>query len=96
MIKARKTNKNTLIKPGRTTVPPEQLIALKGFKQTSLSNKFQYKLLFENKTLFFRNFKELKFYSNINLRNSQNYVILDRYGDKVAKTRIFTCVPANC
>lgn len=96
MIKARKIDKNTLIKPGRITIPPSELMSLQGIKQTQPLDKFQYKLVFDNKTLFFRKFKELKFYSNIHLRNSNDYIVLDKNGDKVAKTRIFTCTTSNC
>jgi len=76
-IKARKTN-NRPIK-AKSGVPAKDLSPIIAIRLLEDRNKGQYKLILENGTeKFFNNFKELKFFNNLNLRNKHKHIIIRR------------------
>ena len=63
----------------RVETPPEKLRPIQGIRKLKDRQKFQYKLILENgKELHFKNFDELRYYSNAHLRWKSNYVVLTR------------------
>ena len=62
-----------------TTIPTSQLSPITGIRKFEDRKKFQWKIVFEDGSeREFRNFKELRLFSNLSLRNLNKHVILTR------------------
>ena len=94
MIWVRKTNYKTVQTHG---VPAGDLSRINAVRKTTNRNSGQYKIIFENnyeKQIL--NFKELKFYNNLILRNQHKHVVLSKEGDEVANVNIYSYPPGSC
>ena len=77
-------------------MPPQNLNTIRAIRKTSGRLSGQYKVILnDDSELQMRNFKELKFYNNLVLRNTQNYMTLER-DSQIARVRIFSYPPGAC
>lgn len=82
MLKVRK-NDPTKFKPIRAKagVPSEQLNRVRVVRKTTDRDKFQYKIIFPSgKEMQFKNFAEVRYFVNLNLRQPPAFLEIEREG----------------
>jgi len=93
VLKIRKTNYRSVQTTG---VSAQSLRPITVMRKLNNRSSGQYKIIHEDKTeTHFRNFKELRFYNNLILRNEHKHMILDRE-NKIAIVNIFSYPPERC
>lgn len=92
MIKVRKNDptKLKLIK-AKSGVPPEQLTHARVIRKTNDRGKFQYKLIYpDGRTTEFRNFKDVRYFVNLNLRHLSVFLEIEKEGGSISRVNFST------